>query len=90
MPHDFLHLFLLPGKIGHGAAPFLGGIGRHLATVNGEHVLADQVHFIANQKDLEEKRDNLVLHGRDEIGNGRKMGPFSRTGLLNDTRFRDP
>jgi hypothetical protein len=45
VPHGFLYLFLLPGKIGHGAASFLGGMGRHLATVNGEHVLADQVHY---------------------------------------------
>ena len=75
MPYGLLQLGRLFLEIRPGAAPFLAGVRRHLATVDGEHLLADQPQIVADQQHISEQVDDFLVHGGDEIGNGGEMGP---------------
>ncbi len=47
-----LHLLLLLIEFRFCSAPFLGGIGRHFTTVDGKHIFANELHLVANQKNI--------------------------------------
>ncbi len=82
MFYGFLRLDCLTLEICFGAAPFLTGIGRYFAAVDGKHLSADQAQVIANQQYIQEKMDDLFVHEGNEFGNGGKMRPgYQRTGL---------
>ena len=36
------------------SSPFLGGIARHFASIDGEHVSPDQLHLVAYHQDVAE------------------------------------
>src|SRR5690554_7928898 len=57
-----------------GARPFLGGIGGHLATVDGKQFVAQQALFVTDQQHLLEQCLNLISMAADELGQGCEMG----------------
>ena len=73
MADGLIQLGGLACKISPGPAPLLACVRRELAPINGKHLLADQVHGIADQQHLPEQVDYLLVHGGDEIGNGGEM-----------------
>ena len=74
LPDNLLHLLFLFGKVFLGSAPFLRGVGGELDTVDGKHLLADEVHLVTDEEDFEKELDDLLIKGRDEVGNGGEVG----------------
>src|SRR3989338_2180889 len=74
VPDGLVDLLIFLGIIFFCPAPFLGGIGRKFAPVDGEHLFSDEPHFIADEKHVPKEGGDLFFHGGDKVGEGREVG----------------